>query len=79
MAERLLAHGGGGYPRLVTLVTEATIVCPACKQATRETMATDACRYVFACRSCGVTSKPLPGDCCVFCSYADHACPPKQG
>ncbi|MGE7197418.1 GDCCVxC domain-containing (seleno)protein [Brevundimonas sp.] len=22
--------------------------------------------------------KPLPGDCCVFCSYADVPCPPIQ-
>ena len=41
-------------------------------------MPTDACRYFYSCIGCGVTLKPLPGDCCVFCSYADHVCPPKQ-
>jgi hypothetical protein len=59
-------------------VTEATIVCPKCGHAEREEMPTDACRYFYECVGCGVTLRPLPGDCCVFCSYADHVCPPKQ-
>ena len=41
-------------------------------------MPTDACQYFYACVGCGVVLKPLPGDCCVFCSYADQVCPPKQ-
>ena len=59
-------------------VTEATITCPACGHAERETMPTNACRFFYACAGCGVMLTPLPGDCCVFCSYADHRCPPKQ-
>jgi hypothetical protein len=59
-------------------VMEATIICPKCGHAERETMPTDACRYFYDCVSCGTTLKPLLGDCCVFCSYADHVCPPKQ-
>jgi hypothetical protein len=61
------------------MVTEATIVCPACGHARSETMPTDACQYLYVCVGCGLTMKPLPRDCCVFCSYADHGCPPKQG
>ena len=41
-------------------------------------MPTDACQYFYACVGCGVVLKPLPGDCCVFCSYADQVCPPRQ-
>ena len=60
------------------VMTEATIVCPECGHAERETLPTDACRYFYVCIGCGVKLSPLPGDCCVFCSYADHQCPPKQ-
>jgi len=30
------------------------------------------------CGYCGVTLRPRPGDCCVFCSYGNVPCPPKQ-
>ncbi|MGB0363581.1 MAG: GDCCVxC domain-containing (seleno)protein, partial [bacterium] len=26
------------------------------------------------CRSCNLVFKPLPGDCCVFCSYGSRKC-----
>ena len=58
--------------------TEATITCPACGRACVETMPTDACQFFYTCTGCGTTLKPKPGDCCVFCSYADEVCPPKQ-
>ena len=57
----------------IATITEATIVCPKCGHAERETMPTDACRYFFDCFGCGVTLRPLPGDCCVFWSYADRS------
>jgi LSD1 subclass zinc finger protein len=41
-------------------------------------MPTDACQYFYRCDGCRTMLKPLPGDCCVFCSYADMTCPPKQ-
>ncbi|MEL6103792.1 MAG: GDCCVxC domain-containing (seleno)protein, partial [Pseudomonadota bacterium] len=30
------------------------------------------------CTSCKTVLKPLPGDCCVYCSYGTVACPPIQ-
>jgi hypothetical protein len=39
-------------------------------------MPPDACQYFYDCKGCGVVLKPKPGDCCVFCSYGDVACPP---
>jgi hypothetical protein len=62
----------------VTNVTEATITCPVCGNRSRETMAENACRVLYRCPACGETLKPKPGDCCLFCSYADTVCPPKQ-
>jgi hypothetical protein len=59
-------------------ITEATITCPECGVVSVETMPTNACQFFYTCPSCETLLKPLPGDCCVFCSYADHVCPPRQ-
>jgi len=58
--------------------TEATITCPLCGSRTRATMPENACQQFYHCTECGETLKPKKGDCCVFCSYADTVCPPKQ-
>jgi hypothetical protein len=60
------------------VVTEARITCPECGFSKVETMPTSACQRLYVCRGCQALLTPRPGDCCVFCSYADHACPPKQ-
>ncbi len=57
---------------------ESTIVCPRCGFSATETMPVDACQYFYECAGCGVVLRPKPGDCCVFCSYGDRKCPPKQ-
>lgn len=57
---------------------KAKITCPGCGHGKREAMPTDACQFFYSCRGCGLMLKPLNGDCCVFCSYADVDCPPKQ-
>jgi hypothetical protein len=41
-------------------------------------MPENACQYFYSCTSCGTVLRPLAGDCCVFCSYSDQVCPPKQ-
>ena len=38
-------------------------------------MPSDACQFFYVCKGCGITLKPLPGDCCVFCSYGSVPCP----
>ena len=63
---------------MTAVVTEATITCPACGAAAVESMPTNACQYFYPCSSCGTLLKALTGDCCVFCSYSDQVCPPKQ-
>ncbi len=57
---------------------ESMITCPLCGATKTETMPTNACQYFYDCSGCGALLKPLPGDCCVFCSFADVPCPPKQ-
>jgi len=56
----------------------STLSCPACGHTSTMQMPTDACLYFHACEGCGVLLRPLPGDCCVSCSYGDVKCPPIQ-
>jgi hypothetical protein len=56
----------------------ATLTCPHCAGTASEIMPTHACRVVYTCPHCAAPLRPLPGDCCVFCSYADTPCPPSQ-
>ena len=59
-------------------VLTSTLTCPLCGHQAREVMPSDACQYFYDCLGCGKLLKPKPGDCCVFCSYGDTVCPPKQ-
>ena len=56
----------------------STIVCPECGRASREAMPNCACVIHFTCAGCRAVLTPKPGDCCVFCSYGDQPCPPRQ-
>jgi hypothetical protein len=56
----------------------STLTCPSCGKASTETMPTNACQFFYDCPHCDALLKPLPGDCCVFCSYGDVPCPPIQ-
>ena len=56
----------------------STIQCPQCRVTKKETMPTNACQVFYQCASCKTMLRPREGDCCVFCSYGDVKCPPKQ-
>jgi hypothetical protein len=56
----------------------STLTCPHCAARETLTMPTDACLFFYACTGCGRLLRPKPGDCCVFCSFGDVPCPPKQ-
>lgn len=62
--------------RNITL--QSKITCPVCGFIKEETMPTDACQFFYECTNCGEVLKPIPGDCCVFCSYGSVQCPPIQ-
>jgi len=61
-----------------TPVLLSEITCPQCGHRRTETMPTNSCTYFYECEECGTLLKPLPGDCCVFCSYGSVKCPPIQ-
>lgn len=54
------------------------IRCPQCGHEELEVMPRDACQFFYDCEGCGAILKPLPGDCCVFCSFGSVKCPPIQ-
>ncbi|NQV55672.1 MAG: hypothetical protein HQ503_07420 [Rhodospirillales bacterium] len=56
----------------------STLTCPECGHAETEIMPTQSCQWFYDCKGCGSVLKPLPGDCCVYCSYGSHPCPPIQ-
>ena len=60
------------------MTLESTITYPSCSHQASETMSTNACQHFYDCKGCGEVLKPLPGDCCVFCSYGSVPCPPIQ-
>ena len=60
------------------IVPESTLTCPQCGHRKTEIMPTDACQWFYECTGCGALLRPLPGDCCVFCSFGDVPCPPVQ-
>jgi len=57
---------------------KAKLTCPICSFVQEAEMSIDACQHFYRCVNCKTMLKPKPGDCCVFCSYADALCPPKQ-
>ena len=57
---------------------EAELTYPKCNTPQKVEMPTEACQHFYKCTNCGEVLKPKEGDCCVFCSYADSKCPPKQ-
>lgn len=56
----------------------AILTCPACGDVSEHVMPINACIYFHECTRCHHLLQPLPGDCCVFCSYANVKCPPMQ-
>jgi len=60
------------------IVLESSITCPHCSFKKEEKMPVDSCQFFYECSNCKVILRPLPGDCCVFCSYGTQKCPPIQ-
>jgi hypothetical protein len=63
---------------MAELQLQSTITCPHCDHQATDTMPANACVAFYDCKECGETLKPLPGSCCVFCSYGSVPCPPIQ-
>jgi hypothetical protein len=62
----------------MSIETKSMITCPECGFSIEEEMPTNICQFFYECKSCKSLLKPLPGDCCVYCSYGSAPCPPIQ-
>lgn len=60
------------------VLLSAQLTCPQCSNTVTEKMPENYCLYFWDCPNCSAQITPKKGDCCVFCSYADQACPPMQ-
>ncbi|HIA92670.1 MAG TPA: hypothetical protein EYO10_01580 [Gammaproteobacteria bacterium] len=58
--------------------SNCTVTCPACEGQSSHVMATDSCLFFLDCPHCQLMITPKKGDCCVFCSYGNVPCPPRQ-
>jgi hypothetical protein len=58
--------------------TVSTLTCPECGHSASHTMPENFCQWFLECSGCRALLRPLPGDCCVFCSYGTVPCPPIQ-
>ncbi|HIG39368.1 MAG: GDCCVxC domain-containing (seleno)protein [bacterium] len=56
----------------------STLTCPECSHRSYDLMQTDACQFFYDCKNCHALLRAKKGDCCVYCSYGDVACPPVQ-
>ncbi|AWF83362.1 hypothetical protein BTJ40_04875 [Microbulbifer sp. A4B17] len=63
---------------MLGVILESVITCPECGHSKTENMPKNSCQFFYECKSCQKIIKPLPGDCCVFCSYGTVKCPPIQ-
>jgi len=59
-------------------ILESVITCPYCSGVTKETMPIDYCQIRYTCLHCQAVLRPLPNDCCVYCSYGSVECPSMQ-
>lgn len=58
--------------------TRTKLTCPECGFVQEVEMPTDVCQFFYQCVNCKFTLRSKAGDCCVFCSYREIPCPPKQ-
>ncbi len=58
--------------------TKWIITCPKCWFKKEEKIPGTECMYFYECKKCKTRLKSLSWDCCVFCSYWDTKCIPKQ-
>jgi len=81
MLDALLYEAGEllwAKPQAKKAPLESRLTCPACGVVTVEMMPVHYCQRFYDCPACGTVITTTPGSCCVYCSYGDTPCPPKQ-
>lgn len=60
------------------MILKSIIKCPECGFEKEETIPGDYCLIFYTCPSCDTLLERKPGSCCIFCSYGNVKCLPKQ-
>ena len=60
------------------IIHTSVLTCPHCGTRHLETMPEYSCAISYQCAGCGAVLRPLPGDCCIYCSYGSLPCPAIQ-
>jgi hypothetical protein len=60
------------------LISHTHLTCPFCGFREALEIPVDFCLISHRYANCNMHIKPAPDDCCVFCSYGDTLCIPKQ-
>jgi len=64
--------------KILNIKLNSIIRCPECGFEKDEIMPLDSCVYFYKCENCQKVLRPAQGDCCVYCSYGNVKCPPRQ-
>ena len=69
--------------RIVRLIRKrpnyfSTLRCPNCGKTSRDQMPGNSSVRLYHCLRCNGIVRPRKGDRCVYCSYGDVPCPPRQ-
>lgn len=62
----------------MAVISRSNLTCPECGSVESLEMPDDQCIFFHECAGCKTVLRPNEGDCCVFCSFGDVACPPIQ-
>jgi len=62
----------------MAVINRSNLTCPECGHSESLEMPDNQCVFFHKCAECKTLLRPKEGDCCVFCSYGDFACPPIQ-
>ncbi|MGB1585775.1 MAG: GDCCVxC domain-containing (seleno)protein [Thermoplasmatota archaeon] len=60
------------------LVLKTTVTCNTCNHQFPATMPEDSCQQAIDCPACNYRLVREAPHCCVFCTHAEHKCPPEQ-
>ena len=60
------------------IVKRTHLACPNCSFREELEIPADYCLFFHTCANCETRLRSASGDCCVFCSYEDTLCIPKQ-
>lgn len=66
---------GRRAPYATGVMSRVSFTCPACGKSQTVEVPKEACLALHRCTACGAVVRPLPGDCCVICSYSAERCP----